>query len=80
MATEHVDVPLEPALWQQLAALAHETDRSEAELLSEAVAQFLEFHRWQRERIDQALAAADRGDFATPEDVTRVFEKYRLHS
>ena len=77
MATEHVDVPLEPALRQQLAALAHETDRSEAELLGEAVAQFLEFHRWQRERIDQALAAADRGDFATPEDVDRVFAKYK---
>jgi predicted transcriptional regulator len=77
MATEYVDIPLEPALRQQLAALAQETERSEAELLGEAVAQFLEFHRWQRERIDQALAAADQGDFATLEDVTRVFAKYK---
>ena len=32
---------------------------------------------WQLALVDEGLAAAERGDFATPEEVERVFAKYR---
>jgi predicted transcriptional regulator len=80
MEMEHMDIRLEPSLRQQLAALAEETDRNEEDLVGEAIANYLDLQAWQRERIKQAIAAADRGEFAPPEDVERVFTKYKPQS
>jgi predicted transcriptional regulator len=80
MEMEHMDIRLEPSLRQQLAALAEETDRNEEELVGEAIANYLDLQAWQRERIKQAIAAADRGEFAPPEDVERVFTTYKPQS
>ena len=80
MEMEHMDVRLEPSMRQQLAALAEETNRDEEELVGEAIANYLELQAWQRERVQQAIAAADRGEFAKPEEVERVFTKYRPQS
>ena len=32
---------------------------------------------WQREQIEEGLAQAERGEFASVEEVERVFSKYR---
>ena len=77
MENEPLAIRIEPAIREQLAALAAETARDEEELIGEAIANFLELQAWQRARIEQAIAAADQGDFATPEEVERVFTKYK---
>ena len=35
------------------------------------------FEPWQEELIRQGIEAADRGDFASDEDIEHVFSKYR---
>ncbi len=77
MEMEHLDIRIEPSMRQKLAALAEQTERDEAELVGEAIANYLDLQAWQRARIEQAVAAADQGDFATPQDVERVFTKYK---
>lgn len=47
------------------------------ELVSSADAQRTGFEDWQLALIDEGLAAADRGDFATNEEVEAIFSKYR---
>ncbi len=77
MEMEHLDIRIEPSMRQKLAALAEQTERDEEELVGEAIANYLDLQAWQRARIEQAVAAADQGDFATPQDVERVFTKYK---
>ena len=77
MEMEHLDIRIEPSMRQKLAALAEQTERDEEELVGEAIANYLGLQAWQRARIEQAVAAADQGDFATPQDVERVFTKYK---
>lgn len=36
-----------------------------------------EFEAWQLALIDEGMAAADRGEFARPEDVEAIFSKHR---
>ncbi len=77
MEMEHLDIRIEPSMRQKLAVLAEQTERDEEELVGEAIANYLGLQAWQRARIEQAVAAADQGDFATPQDVERVFTKYK---
>lgn len=77
MEHEPLAVRIEPAMREQLAALSAETERNEEELISEAIVNFLDLQAWQRQRIEQAIAAADRGEFAIPEEVEHVFTKYK---
>jgi predicted transcriptional regulator len=77
MEMDHLDVRLEPALRQKLTVLAEATKRDEEELVSEAIANYLDLQAWQHARIEQAIAAADRGEFASSEDTERVFNKYK---
>ena len=74
---EHLDVPLEASLRRRLAVLAKETDQEETILVREAITHFLELRDWQRGRIEKAVAEADRGEFATSEEVERVMNKYK---
>ena len=71
--------PISPELMARVDALAARTAMTRAEIIREA----LEHGRslaWQEEflrRIEAGKAAADRGDFASDEDVARVLNKYR---
>lgn len=61
----------------KLDALAADTDRSRNWLATKAIEQYVELNAWQIERIKEGLAEADRGEFATEEEVETVFAKYR---
>jgi len=58
---------------QEIDQLATMMDRDRSYLINEAVEGYLEIQRWQLEGIDQAIAEADAGRFATDEEVKRVF-------
>lgn len=70
---------LSPDLMARVDALAARTTMTREEIIREA----LENGRslaWQEEflrRVEEGKAAADRGDFASPEEVERVLGKYR---
>jgi len=76
MATESMTITLEPSLRQRLEALSQETQRDETALIEEALSHFLDLQEWQRQRIEQGLAAADRGEFITDDDMAHILGKY----
>lgn len=80
MATESMTITLEPSLRQRLVALAQSTQRDETALIEEALSNFLDLQEWQRQRIEQGLAAADRGEFASDDDMARILSKYEPKS
>ena len=60
----------------RLRQLAESTGRDQSELAREAFQQYLDVQEWQINGIREALAAADRGEFAVDADIEAVFHKY----
>jgi predicted transcriptional regulator len=56
--------------------LAEKTERSRNWLVSRAVEDFVALNAWQLGKIEAGLAAANRGDFASDDDVARVRKKF----
>lgn len=56
----------------KLDALAADTDRSRNWLAAKAIENYVELNSWQIARIKEGLAQADRGEFATEEELDAV--------
>ena len=69
-------VRLDAELKQRLERLATATHRSKSFLAAEALRDFIELNEWQIEEIKAAISEADRGDFATDEEVKKTFSKW----
>jgi predicted transcriptional regulator len=70
--TVRLDEPTLNALDQ----LAEKTDRSRNWLVARAIEDFVALNAWQLGKIEAGLAAADRGAFATDEELARVRTKF----
>jgi predicted transcriptional regulator len=66
---------LEPKLTDQLDKLAEATQRSRSFLIAEAVRDYVAVNEWQVGEIKKAVAEADRGEFASEEEVKTTFRK-----
>lgn len=73
-------VRLDDELLAKLDALASDTDRSRNWIARKAIENYVELNAWQIARIREGVAEADRGEFATDEEVEAVFSKYRATS
>jgi predicted transcriptional regulator len=71
-----LNVRLPADLAVQLEALTKATGRTKSFLTVEALRGYVEAEAWQVQDIKEGLAEADRGEFATPEEVANVFAKY----
>jgi RHH-type rel operon transcriptional repressor/antitoxin RelB len=60
----------------QLEELVRATGRSKSFLALEALKNYLSAESWQVADIRQGVEEADRGEFATPEEVTATFAKF----
>ena len=69
-------VRLDEAVLRDLDRLAEKTDRSRNWLVNQAVQDYVTVNAWQLERIEAGIAAADRGDFASDNEVARVRAKF----
>jgi predicted transcriptional regulator len=69
-------ISLEDTILEDLDRLAEKTDRSRASLVTEAVQDYIALNAWQLEKIEAGIAAADRGEFASEDEVERVRRKY----
>jgi predicted transcriptional regulator len=69
-------VRLDEATLTALDQLAEKTERSRNWLVTRAVEDFVALNAWQIGKIEAGLAAADRGDFASDQEVGRVREKF----
>jgi predicted transcriptional regulator len=62
---------------QFLDQLAKSQDRDRSYLINQAVEDYLDVRRWQIEQIKKAVADADAGKFASPEEVEAFFRMNR---
>ena len=65
-----------PDILSQFHVLAERTCRPEAELINEALSGYLEAEQHYREVLVKRLAAADRGEFATDDEVEAFFSAH----
>jgi RHH-type transcriptional regulator, rel operon repressor / antitoxin RelB len=72
--TINVRVPI--TVFDQLEELAKATARTKSFVTVEALSSYLEAQSWQIREVTVALEEADRGEFATEEEVNAVFAKY----
>jgi RHH-type transcriptional regulator, rel operon repressor / antitoxin RelB len=73
-ADMNVQLPLE--IKESLEELARTMERSEALLIVEAVASYVDLQQWQLREIEKGLQEADAGDFATDEEVAAIVAKW----
>jgi len=64
---------IEPEIKRQFHQLAEETHRTESEIIHEALAGYLAADHHYVEVLKQRIAAADRGEFASDEEVEAFF-------
>jgi predicted transcriptional regulator len=62
---------------QFLDRLAKSMDRDRSYLINQAVDGYLEVRRWHIEEIKNAVAEADAGNFASPEEVQAAFDSFK---
>jgi RHH-type rel operon transcriptional repressor/antitoxin RelB len=67
-------------LANQLDALAAATGRTKSFLAGQAIRDFVERGSWQIAEITQAVAEADKGEFASDEEVAITAEKWQRHA
>lgn len=69
-----IQLPLE--VKESLEELARTMERSEALLVAEAIASYVDLQQWQLRQIEKGLQEADAGDFATDEEVAAIVAKW----
>ena len=72
--TINVRVPVD--VFDQLERLAEATSRTKSFVTVEALSSYLDSQAWQIREVTEALAEADRGEFATDAEVNAIFAKY----
>ncbi len=73
-ATVAAHIPRE--MRDELNQLAKSTGRNKNALVEEALRRFIEVEKWQITLIEERIREADAGNFATDEEVARVYAKF----
>jgi len=74
--TAPVSVRLEPALNDQVTAIAAALDRPKSWVIEQAVRDFVALQEWQLAAIDAGIRAADAGKLVGHEDVVAWVESW----
>jgi predicted transcriptional regulator len=69
-------VRLDDATIEALDRLAEQTDRSRSWLAAKAVEEYVALNAWQIGKIEEGVAAADAGDFASDEEKKLIATKH----
>lgn len=67
---------LDDDLKQRLDRLSKATQRTKSFLAAEAIREFVDLNEWQLGEIEEAIAEADREEFADDHEVGRVLGKW----
>lgn len=76
MSTTHLNIRIDTETKQDLGRLASLTDRPVSHHVKQALHDYLSRERAYLEAVEQGIAAAENGDFATPEQMQNILEKY----
>jgi predicted transcriptional regulator len=74
--TTAITVRLNEETVAALDRLAERTKRSRSWLASRAVEEYVSLNEWQIARIEDGIAAADRGDFASEEEMAGIWRRF----
>ena len=74
--SETLSIEMEDEVRRALDRLVQRTARSVDDIVNQAVRDYLEVQEWQQRKIEAGIAAADRGEFATEEELARIAAKY----
>ena len=75
-----VSMRLPGELKDRIETYARLTGRSKSYVAIEALAEYLDWRLPQMQDLEQAIAAADRGEFATETEVAAVFARFGVHT
>ena len=67
---------LDPKLKSRLDRLSKATQRSRSFIAADAIREYVTLNEWQIGEIRKALSEADRGEFATSQEVQRTIKKW----
>jgi len=73
-------VRLDKTTLRALDRLAKRTDRSRSRLVTQAVQDYVALNAWQLEKIEEGIAAADRGEFASDGEMAQLRAKFAKRS
>ena len=73
--TTLVTVRVKPDIADRLEKLAESMDRSKSYLAAEAIEEYLAIHEWQIQAIKEGIAAVDRGETVSFDEVKKHWEK-----
>jgi predicted transcriptional regulator len=76
MSVSSTSFRAEPELLSALDGIAKEMGRSRNWAINKAVQDFIEHQTWFKRQVKEGIEAADSGDFATDEEMARVFGKF----
>jgi predicted transcriptional regulator len=65
-------IRLDDEMLAKLDALAADTDRSRSWIAAKAIESYVELNAWQIAKIKEGIAQADRGQFATEEELDAI--------
>jgi predicted transcriptional regulator len=71
-----LSIEMEDEVRRALDRLVRQTARSVDDIVNQAVRDYLDVHEWQQRKIEAGIAAADRGEFATEDELARIAAKY----
>ena len=72
-----LSVSLDETTLKALDELAAKTDRPRSWHVNQAVQDYVALNAWQVAKIEEGIAAADRGDFAAEEELDQIEAKLR---
>lgn len=78
--TTTITVRVPVALKNRIEKVAKETRRSKSEITEEALETYADWNERITTRIRKAVAAMDRGEFATDEEVDAFFRKWKARA
>jgi RHH-type transcriptional regulator, rel operon repressor / antitoxin RelB len=76
--TTTITTRIPQSLRADLDALAKATGRNRNNLMEEALRRFVDVERWQIALIEDRVRQADAGNFASDEEVDRVYAKFKI--
>jgi len=77
MSKDTITFRLDPEKREALDEIAVGLDRDRTYVLNEAIELYLELHRWQVAHILEGIRQADAEEFATDDEVTAAFARWR---
>ncbi len=67
---------LDSKLKRQLDKLSKATSRTRSFLAAEAIREYVQLNEWQIEEVRKGIVEAERGDFASNDEVEKVLRKW----